>query len=239
MAKPQDRETLQKNAQLVLQNWNEAIWRETVLLYTAQLTPGLLNQVIRKALEQGNEAAELAAVALQEYPRLNKLSDKLMGIMQKLSNMAQYAKYLKLEELLKSQKWQEADEETYRLMIITIGKEEGQWFERQDLENFPCEDLRTLDQLWVKCSNGKFGFGIQKRIWKECGSPTTSGVKWEEFCGKLGWKDPDFLDVVTHSGGRQRVFPTEVSGLHPNFKRFRPWSLVLSQLFSRLETCKL
>ena len=51
LAQPDDIRTLQKHSKLVLRNLNEAIWRETVLLYTAQLTPNLLNQIIRKACE--------------------------------------------------------------------------------------------------------------------------------------------------------------------------------------------
>jgi hypothetical protein len=98
--------------------------------------------------------------------------------------------YHNLRDLLKAGQWRDADQETYRLMITTVGKEEGQWFDRKDLEEFPCEDLRTLDQLWVKYSNGKFGFSVQKRIWQDCGSPMTSGKEWDDFCVRVGWQDP-------------------------------------------------
>lgn len=188
LAKPQDRETLQKNAQLVLQNWNDALWRETVLLYTAQLSPGLLSQVIRKACEPGGEAAELAALALQEYPRPEKIGEDLKILLQDLTTVAQDSKYQKLEELLKAGQWREADQETYRLMITTVGKEEGQWFDRKDVEEFPCKDLRTLDRLWVKYSNGKFGFSVQKRIWQYSGSPMSPGKEWDDFCARVGWQ---------------------------------------------------
>ncbi|MBW4652369.1 MAG: GUN4 domain-containing protein [Kaiparowitsia implicata GSE-PSE-MK54-09C] len=195
LAKPQDQETLQKNAQLVLQNWNDALWRETVLLYTAQLTPGLLNQVIRKACEPGGEAAELATLALQEYPRPEKIGNDLKALLESLKDVAQDSKYRTLEKLLKAGKWRDADEETYRLMITTVGKEEEQWFERKDLEEFPCEDLRTLDQLWVKYSNGKFGFSVQKQIWQECGSPMTNSKEWDDFCVRVGWKDQTYRSM--------------------------------------------
>jgi hypothetical protein len=36
---------MKANARLVLQNWNGAVWREAVLLYTAQLNPQFLDQV--------------------------------------------------------------------------------------------------------------------------------------------------------------------------------------------------
>jgi len=97
-------------------------------------------------------------------------------------------KYAKLLNYLASASWREADEETYRLMITTMGKEEGRGFNRADLGNFPCEDLRTLDQLWVQYSNGKWGFSVQKQIWQECGSPMTHNDEWERFSDRVGWR---------------------------------------------------
>ncbi|HYX15858.1 MAG TPA: GUN4 domain-containing protein [Nostoc sp.] len=43
------------------------------------------------------------------------------------------------------------------------------WLDYKSIENFPCTDLRTIDRLWVKYSNGHFCFSVQKRIWLECG----------------------------------------------------------------------
>jgi hypothetical protein len=187
LAQAQDRPQIQANAQLVLQNWNSAVWRETVLLYTAQLSPSLLDQVIRKACEQGSEAAALSTICLKEYPRSDELSADLMGL-QVLKTLAIDSKYQQLEEYLSRQQWREADEETYRLMITTVGKEEGQYFYASDLINFPCEDLRTLDQLWVQYSNGKWGFSVQKQIWQECGSPMEDNDDWKKFADRVGWR---------------------------------------------------
>ncbi|NJO66941.1 MAG: transcriptional regulator, partial [Leptolyngbyaceae cyanobacterium RM1_405_57] len=50
-------------------------------------------------------------------------------------------------------------------MIITVGKEEGHYFEPEELLNFPCEELLAIDRLWVNYSNGKFGFSVQKKIY--------------------------------------------------------------------------
>jgi|AGSF01.1.fsa_nt_gi GUN4-like. len=37
------------------------------------------------------------------------------------------------------------------------------------MENFSCPDLRAMDRLWVKYSNGRFGFSVQKRIYQSLG----------------------------------------------------------------------
>lgn len=199
LAQPEDLETIQKHAGLVLQNWNEAIWRETVLLYTAQLTPNLLNQVIRKACEQGSEAAELAAICLNEYPRPDKINDDLVALLNSLESVTQDSKYQKLEKLLKAQQWRDADQETYRLMITIVGKEEGQWFEIEDLATFPCEDLKAIDGLWVKYSNGKFGFSVQKQIYVSSGAKLNGKYPgdeiWYRFANCIGWRR-SFVDEV-------------------------------------------
>jgi serine/threonine protein kinase len=77
--------------------------------------------------------------------------------------------YINLRNLLAAKKWQEADEETQRVMLKVAGREEKGWLNIKDIEKFPCEDLRTIDQLWVEYSNGSFGFSVQKRIYRSVG----------------------------------------------------------------------
>jgi tetratricopeptide (TPR) repeat protein len=96
-------------------------------------------------------------------------------------------RYQQLEIYLRNGQWRKADEETYHVMIQTVGKEVGQWFDGEELPNFPCEHLQIIDHLWVKYSNGKFGFSVQKQIWLECGSPTIYNSDWERFKERVGW----------------------------------------------------
>jgi hypothetical protein len=135
----------------------------------------------------------------RETPRRTNLSATEEAELRALGDSVRSAKYRQLEELLQAKQWRDADQETYRLMITTVGKEEGQWFEPEDLSNFPCEDLRALDGLWVRYSpNGKWGFSVQKRIWQECGSPgpydKKTEAQWEQFGDRVGWrKDGNWL----------------------------------------------
>jgi hypothetical protein len=149
--------------------------------------------------------------------------------------------YTRLRDLLKSGEWKQADQETYRLMITTVGKEEGKWFDRADLENFPCEDLKTLDQLWVKYSNGKWGFSVQKKIWQECGSPMTYNDEWEKFGDRVGWrKDGNWIEKHDFTFDLQLSPPGEFPIVVFGFI----WGLGVGLgycgfLFSRAETCEL
>ncbi|MFM7368408.1 MAG: GUN4 domain-containing protein, partial [Sphaerospermopsis kisseleviana] len=77
--------------------------------------------------------------------------------------------YSKLRDLLKAGKWEEADDETLRVMLTVAKREKVGWLDVKNIDNFPCADLRTIDKLWVKYSNGRFGFSVQKRIYQGLG----------------------------------------------------------------------
>ena len=97
--------------------------------------------------------------------------------------------YNKLRDLLKTGKWQEADEETARVMLAVAKREKEGWLDVNSIDNFPCEDLRTIDQLWVKYSDGKFGFSVQKRIYQGLGGTREYNREiWEKFGDKVGWR---------------------------------------------------
>jgi GUN4-like len=113
--------------------------------------------------------------------------------------------YSKLRDLLAVEDWEEANEETYRVMRQIVG--EYGWH----IQYFPCEDLRTIDQLWVKSSCDRFGFSVQKRIYRTLGGSwknqknrksikdrlkdlkyrndwKTQGKIWEVWGDRIGWR---------------------------------------------------
>lgn len=100
--------------------------------------------------------------------------------------------YTRLRDLLKAQDWRAADRETYEVMIRAVGKKSGDWFTRDELMNFPCIDLHTIDGLWMKYSQGRFGFSVQKKIYVECGAKLDgqypSDKVWHKFCNRVGWR---------------------------------------------------
>ncbi|MTJ16824.1 MULTISPECIES: serine/threonine-protein kinase [unclassified Dolichospermum] len=97
--------------------------------------------------------------------------------------------YSTLRDLLKAGKWKEADEETERVMLAVAKREKVGWLDDKSIDNFPCADLRTIDQLWVKYSGGKFGFSVQKRIYQGFGGTREYNQEiWEKFGDKVGWR---------------------------------------------------
>ncbi|MFM6819626.1 MAG: GUN4 domain-containing protein, partial [Dolichospermum sp.] len=97
--------------------------------------------------------------------------------------------YRKLRDLLKAGKWKEADEETLRVMLCVGERERDGWLDINSIDNFPCADLRTNDQLWVKYSYCRFGFSVQKRIYQGLGGTReyNQEIWWEMFTDKVGW----------------------------------------------------
>ena len=57
------------------------------------------------------------------------------------------------------------------------------------VDNLPCEDLRTIDQLWQQGSNGRLGFSVQRRIYKTVGGTSDHNVDiWKLYCDRIGWR---------------------------------------------------
>ncbi|MEG4839361.1 serine/threonine-protein kinase [Microcoleus sp. B9-D4] len=97
--------------------------------------------------------------------------------------------YRNLDRLLASGKWQEADGETAIKMLEVAGRAGDGWLRAEDIDRFPCEDLRTIDQLWVKYSNGRFGFSVQKRIYQSLGGSREYDREiWDAFGDRIGWR---------------------------------------------------
>ena len=97
--------------------------------------------------------------------------------------------YRQLELLLATGKWKEADEETGNKMLEVAERTIQGWLRVEDIDRFPCEDLRTIDQLWVKYSNGRFGFSVQKRIYESLGGTREFDRKiWDAFGDRVGWR---------------------------------------------------
>ncbi|WP_442944188.1 GUN4 domain-containing protein [Nostoc sp.] len=158
--------------------------------------------------------------------------------------------YTRLRYLLAAKNWKEADEETYRVMIQAVGKEYGDNFYEDELLNFPGTDLRTIDHLWVKYSNGHFGFSVQKDIYLSVGGKADGKYNleaWEKFGDRVGWRVKKWMvssewisysDVNFNTAFPIGHLPLTVLSVWPWLSRSlgRPW---FGRLFSRMETSKL
>ncbi|MBE8998504.1 MULTISPECIES: GUN4 domain-containing protein [unclassified Nostoc] len=122
--------------------------------------------------------------------------------------------YTRLRDLLAAGKWKEADEETLAVMLKASSREEEGWFDTESIKNFPCTDLRTIDQLWIQHSNGRFGFSVQKKIYLECGGKADGEYDeeaWGKFGDRVGWKvkgnSTENMDVLGDTSASEGNLP--------------------------------
>jgi GUN4-like protein len=94
----------------------------------------------------------------------------------------------RLHSLLAAGKWKEADEETANVIFEVANSNKEEWLRDEDMDNIPCEDLRTINQLWVDYSNGHFGFSVQKEIFQRIGVTREYNKEmWRRFGDTVGW----------------------------------------------------
>ncbi|MFM7885533.1 MAG: GUN4 domain-containing protein, partial [Pseudanabaena sp.] len=73
--------------------------------------------------------------------------------------------YQKLQTLLASGNWQEANQETWNVICQAVNKNIGSVLSTEDIKQIPCEILQTIDNLWQKHSQGRYGFSSQNQIY--------------------------------------------------------------------------
>ena len=62
----------------------------------------------------------------------------------------------------------------------------------EDAENFPCKELRTIDNLWLEYSEGRFGISVQQEIYKNLGGTKQDLIEdanvFGVFGDRVGWR---------------------------------------------------
>ncbi|MFE4108214.1 GUN4 N-terminal ARM-like repeat domain-containing protein [Almyronema epifaneia] len=92
--------------------------------------------------------------------------------------------YSELQQSLLRQDFEAADRLTLKKLCELAGSGAVQrgWLYFTEVENFPGQDLNTLDQLWQVYSEGRFGFSKQRQIW------LSNNQNWEKLWEKIAWK---------------------------------------------------
>ncbi|WP_434684997.1 NACHT domain-containing protein [Pseudanabaena minima] len=166
---------------LLFENLNLNVWKDTILFY-ASLTPNP-DRLFQKLVDLDN--GDLAHLIYSQIKKAN--------VLESLEKLVINKRYRQLESYLKAKEWKNADRETYKLILSAVGKELGQYLSEDNLRNFPCDELLAIDRLWIKYSNGLYGFSIQRQIYIECGGKLDfsypSSETWNKFCDRVAWMD--------------------------------------------------
>jgi energy-coupling factor transporter ATP-binding protein EcfA2 len=219
-------------------------WAETMRLYAAQTDA---SELVNAILQEPNLEKLLLAwdfcqqgfVNPEPKKALLEVSNKPLEILDEIDRDYAISKqpfYFKLAYYLQTGQWKEADRETLEVMRRVIDK-----ISIEGIKNFPCADLRVIDRLWVKYSNGKFGFSVQKQIWLDVNGKLDYGDDEDaaqqaflKFSSQVEWqKDGKFIPDT------DLVWEVAIAPLahHPN-----PFFLTgapPTYLYSRIQTCRL
>lgn len=214
-------------------------WADTIRLYAAQTDTSTLIETILNLPEPTLETWELAIDLWQtartvqpttQQRLLNYLNQPLAVLKEPERSWATRTqpRYFKLAYLLQRGDWRAADWATWELIRDIGDTSHKGYVTPDDIQRFPCEDLRTMDQLWVKYSQGVFGFSVQKQIYVETGNPLDGELyvgTWEDFANRVGWrKGGNYLGYsdlkADPAFSPEGEFPNVVSGV------WRPTSLL-------------
>ena len=250
-------EIIRTNQESILHSYfHDDWWKQVILLYVSKVKKP--SNLIKTALDVG--AIDLALACTQETRK--QIDANVKKDLQALEEQRQLqaveievknSLYQQLQDYLENQQWYEADQETWKLMLKVTNREEEGYLELGNITNFPCEDLLTLDRLWVEYSKKhgfEFGFSVQKQIYVECGGrldfSCPSSDTWNKFCDRTAWKsEGNWVDYPNHffknnfmnaKGHLPSKVVREVRGLVWNVGS---GDLGISYFFSRIKTCEL
>ncbi len=116
-------------------------------------------------------------------------------------------KYKRLHDLLEAEKWEEADEETVKVICRLMPDRDYTYI---DVDQIPPKDLRRINQLWVKFSNGRFGLSVQQSIWRKIlkAYHSNGNEPWEILIDDSAYIA--FIDRVGWSIENNRIYHTEL-----------------------------
>ena len=142
--------------------------------YPNEINPFKDNQIIT--------AQDIESIHLELL--INQISDSLWL---KVEASLKQHHYAELNYLLARKKWQEADEKTALIIRSYLS----------------CSDIKKLDEIWVKHSQGRFGFSVQKKIWLEHANQlsVTQIIKkdkktFNNFLSQIGWYEQGYEDII-------------------------------------------
>jgi hypothetical protein len=126
-------------------------------------------------------------------------------------NSARDVDYTTLRQDLQQRNWKQANEDTTEALLKAFGSTSNQTgnVNVQAAANPPCADLKIVDQLWSKASNGNLGFTAQRQVLRE------SGNDYRQAYNKMQWQRPggEWLIQYIYDGHREKF----KSGYEPDY----------------------
>lgn len=108
-------------------------------------------------------------------------------------------------------KWEAGNRLTSSILLKSVNQYGRGYLITDDIRKLPCDQLRSVDHLWVSASNGEFGLSTQANIWLKMNGKSFDDVT--QFEDRIGWLGPvDFLSTVTAPKGHLPLRPVKPEG---------------------------
>ena len=150
------------------------VWQDYLTQSISPELTQILNQMIARAISLRYQSAR--AVIKDLETRVGILTKPVIELPKSKIDLTQ------LEVYLKQQQWQQANQETAKLLLQAASQEQQNWLETDDLTKISGGDLLSIDRLWSKYSEAKFGFKVQLEIWQNL-----PNQNYRAFGSEVGW----------------------------------------------------
>lgn len=153
----------------------------------SEIQEKLLNILIRQLLNKSDKINQLEYSIFNKLKSIQSLENKLNKIFP--NGIIEFSSYInnqyqELNNMLKKQKFQEADQITQKYLLKLAQQKKinkKKWLYFTEIYLIPAYDLFIIDLLWQVYSDNKFGFSIQRKIW------LSYNQNWNTFLEKIGW----------------------------------------------------
>ncbi|HIK05585.1 MAG TPA: GUN4 domain-containing protein [Trichormus sp. M33_DOE_039] len=129
------REELQELKAIYLQNMNSNFQDLCTEIKELKRELQITKDTVKKSEKQG----------LETQTRLKEISQLVEKLF--IASTVNGMDYSKLESLLKEQKWQEADQETYSVILKICGHQKGRWLVDKEIQKLSAQDFRNINDL--------------------------------------------------------------------------------------------
>lgn len=165
--------------------------------------PTLRQQAVTEAMRQGDRGLPWVMRALYDAaPTVQQIAYQLLRdrsepeVQQAIARYLQRQRYASLQQLLRQQRWQQADLATRMALFqaANLNPSSHPPPHPARIAECPTGDLQLIDRLWVQASRGRFGFTVQWRLWQPIHQLYWDKAEvWLRFGERVGWCIGGFL----------------------------------------------
>lgn len=156
--------------------------------YRTLCREAMANDLYPSEYDQGrlDQARRLRDISIDEAIAIEvAVRDELYGSLASAAGV----NYTRLRHALRQQNWEEADLETESAILAALNRN-AQPVTTATVSRLPAVDLATIDALWSRYSDGRFGFKAQQHVYRNQQQIQADEYKrWLDFYQVLGWRE--------------------------------------------------